>query len=351
MGGRCKIFGFAVYLLAALLCRGQGIITTIAGADIAYPGSSFSALSASFGQLSGVAVSPSGDVYFASQSRSMILRFNPSLNSMSIVAGIGVGGYSGDGGPAANASLDQPLQIAFDAAGNLYIADLQNAAIRKIDTEGIITTFATTGSPNGLAVGPDGTLYISNYTEIFHAGVGGALSVIAGSQQPGYGGDGGPATSALLNAPSQLLFDNAGNLLVVDRNNFRIRRIDTHGTITTIAGNGQSGPSVNGPATSTGISANGIAVDAEGNLYVGTGSDQLLKIDSSGSLSVLNSNASIFFLTSPGPVTKANLNPQYLSLDQAGNLYFNGRVLSLAVSTLRHYPVGRRVRAELCHRR
>lgn len=138
----------------------QGIITTIAGTDLTYPGSSFSAFSATFGQLSGVAVSPSGDVYFASSSRSLIVKFNPQRNSLTIVAGNGIGGYSGDGGPAVNASLNSPQQLAFDPSGNLYIADNANNCIRKIDTQGVITTFASgLSSPEGVAVAPDGSIY------------------------------------------------------------------------------------------------------------------------------------------------------------------------------------------------
>jgi hypothetical protein len=115
-GTRLKQFVLAC-LASVAICQGQGIITTVAGSDLVYPGSSFSALSASFGQLTGVAVSPvTGDVYFASSSRSLIVKFNPQLNSVSVVAGIGIGGYSGDGGPAANAALNSPQQLAFDAA-------------------------------------------------------------------------------------------------------------------------------------------------------------------------------------------------------------------------------------------
>src|SRR5271163_3458942 len=98
MRGRIGIAS-AMCLSAAMLCRGQGIITTFAGADPGYP-ASFPALSESFGQLSGVAVSPAGDVYFASTTRSLIVKFSPRLNTVSIVAGITFGGYSGDGGPA-----------------------------------------------------------------------------------------------------------------------------------------------------------------------------------------------------------------------------------------------------------
>ena len=311
-------------LSAAVFCHGQGIITTYAGSDPTYPGSSFSALSASFGLLSGVAVSPSGDVYFASSTRCLILKFNPVLNSVSIVAGISIGGYSGDGGPAANAALNSIQQIAFDPAGNLYIADFQNDAIRKIDTQGIITTYATVpGGPWSVAVAADGTLYVSTYSQIFHITSDGVLTLIGGTGPSSYGGDNGPAIDATFNHIQGLLFDPSGNLLVVDTGNDLIRRIDTKGIVTTIAGNGQYGASVNGPATSTPI-ANplGLALDTQGNLYTGTLYNQLLKISPTGTLSVLNPGASAYFLSAPGPVGQAIFFPQYPAFDNAGNLYF-----------------------------
>jgi uncharacterized protein (TIGR03437 family) len=314
---------FAMYLFAAMLCRGQGIITTYAGSDVTYPGSSFSALSASFGLLSGVAISPSGDVYFASSTRCLIVKFSPRLNSVSIVAGITVGGYSGDGGPAANAALNSPQQIAFDPAGNLYIADLQNNAIRKIDTQGMITTYATVSGPWSVAIAADGTLYVSTYSQVLHINPDGTQTIIAGSEQSGFGGDNGPAIDAIFNHIQGLLFDKAGNLLVVDTANSAIRRINTQGIVTTIAGNGQYGPSVTGPATSTPI-ANpvGLGLDAQGNLYTGTLYNQLLKISSTGTLTVLNSAPSHYFLTAPGPVAQAIFFPQFPAADSAGNLYF-----------------------------
>ncbi len=123
------VYGALACLASVAIGQAQGIITTVAGSDPVYPGSSYSALSASFGQLTGVAVSPvTGDVYFAGGSRSLIVKFNPQLNSVSVIAGIGIGGHSGDGGPAANAALNSPQQIAFDGAGNLYIADHGNYA-------------------------------------------------------------------------------------------------------------------------------------------------------------------------------------------------------------------------------
>ena len=308
---------------SAMLCCGQRIITTFAGSDITYPNTPLPANSASFGQLVSVAIGPSGDVYFVSESRSLILRLDPATNSVAIVAGIGIGGYSGDGGPATKAELNNPQGIAFDAAGNLFVADNRNNVVRKIDTQGTITTFATAPYVVGVAIAKDGTLYASNYFQLIRVNSNGATTVIAGGSQPGYGGDDGPATAALLSNASGIIFDQAGNLLVADSGNNRIRRIATDGTITTIAGNGHSSVSIAGPATSTAIGYPiGLILDSDGNLYTGSFlNNQLLKIDTTGQLSIVNSSASTFFLTGPGPVTSARLNPSWEAFDQVGNLY------------------------------
>jgi hypothetical protein len=115
------LMGFSLCVAAGASLYAQGVITTVAGSDPTYPGNSLSAFSATFGFLSGVALSPTGDVYFASQSRSLIVRFSPQRNSLTIIAGTGIGAYSGDGGAAVNASLNSPQQIAFDPSGrSLY---------------------------------------------------------------------------------------------------------------------------------------------------------------------------------------------------------------------------------------
>jgi uncharacterized protein (TIGR03437 family) len=202
-----------------------------------------------------------------------------------------------------------------------------NNVIRKIDTQGIITTFVAMPNNNnavGVALGPDGTMYMSTYNQIFHISSSGKISVIAGGQQSGYGGDNGPATSALLNC-SGILVDKTGNVYIADSGNSRIRRIDTSGTITTIAGNGQQGPASNGPATSTFVPyPQGLAMDSAGSLYTGGGYSQLLKIDPSGMLTVLNPNTQTWFVSAPGPLSKAVVpGVEYLAFDGVGNLYFS----------------------------
>jgi len=194
----------------------SGVISTIAGipGSFGYSGDGGLATSAQLGAPSGIAVDAAGNIYFSDPGKHVIRKINTS-GIISTIAGTGnTSGYSGDGGLATAAKLYGPNDICLDAQGNLYIADRDNHCIRKVNTSGIISTIA---------------------------GIGGFLNY-------GFTGDGGAATSAKLNKPQSVSVDNLGNLYISDYTNNRIRKVNTSGIISTIAGNGQSAVLGDGPA-------------------------------------------------------------------------------------------------------
>ena len=169
-----------------------------------------------------------GNLYIAGAHR---IRKIDSTGTITTVAGTGKYGFSGDGGPAVLAQLMNPRGVAVDSAGNLYIADTGNHSIRKVDSTGTITTFV-------------------------------------GTEEYGFGGDGGPATQARLNDPFSVAVDSAGSLYIADTGNHRIRKVDSTGTITTFVGGVFFGGD-GGPATQARLAApSGAAVDSAGNLYI-----------------------------------------------------------------------------------
>lgn len=182
----------------------------------------------------GIAFDARGNLYLAETNRHVVVKVDAGGN-LTTIAGTGVQGFAGDGGPATAAQLDSPTGLALDAAGDVYVADTHNQRVRRIKAaSGVITT-------------------------------------VAGDGTAGYGGDGGPATAAMLNRPGALAVDAAGNVYVADTNNHRVRRIDAQaGTITTVAGDGVQGYSGDGgPATAAEIdSPDGLAVSAAGVLYL-----------------------------------------------------------------------------------
>jgi len=275
-----------------------GIISTFAGTGVAgYNGDGIPATNANIYVPIDVIADVAGNVYFVDNSNQRIRKVNTS-GIISTVAGTGVHGYSGDGGPATNAMLRDPDRIGMDQAGNLYIADANNEAIRKVDNAGIITTVV---------------------------GIGG---------YGGYSGDGGPATAALLNPPLGVAFDGTGNMYIADGYNHVVRKVDVAGTITTFAGNGSSGISGDGgPATAASMMLpGGIAVDAACNVYVTDWyAHNVRKIFSSGTIITVAGNGSPGFSGDGGPATTAQLyGPDNLTFDPAKNLYiadfYNNRV-------------------------
>jgi hypothetical protein len=206
------------------------------------------------------------------------------------VAGTNVAGYSGDGGPAAQAQLDTPMGIVDDLLGNLYIADSGNNVIRKVDPAGKITTFAGGGSPadgvgdggpalaaqlqqpEAVVVDTAQNLYIAEFkgNRVRKVAPDGTITTIAGTGVAGYNGDGIPATQAQLNGPRSLSFNTFGDLYIADYNNNRLRKILTNGTIFTLAGTGANGSTGDGgPASDADISTpSGVATDDSGAVYI-----------------------------------------------------------------------------------
>ena len=244
------------------------------------------------------------------------------------IAGTGICGYSGDGGPATAATLILPEAVAADGNGNVYIADTGNEVIRKIDSSGTITTFVSLLDNNGsdtsarvvaLAVDGSGNLYASDgFWAIWKITPAGATSVVAGSLfNVGYNGDGIPATQAWLFLPTGVAVDRAGNLYISDWLNNRIRKVDTDGIISTIAGTGVFGFSGDGgPGTSAQVSEpSDVAADNAGNVYIADWVNFRVRVvDPSGTINTLAGSGGYGYNGNDDIATKANVFPQSVAV-------------------------------------
>jgi trimeric autotransporter adhesin len=241
----------------------DGTITTVAGGGTKTPGDGLAATQASLGIVNGVALDSAGNLYFAEANR--IRKVTPG-GTISTYAGSDTNGFSGDGGPAMAALLSQPLGIAFDAQGNLFVADGDAvnfpSRIRRISSAGTITTFAGGGSavptdnaaptslnltPTGsVTVDPSGAVYVFSSSNGYLLKFSGGRTTLLSTPAPGVFSDNVPARGAVIAGQriddnSGIAFDAAGNLYVADSSNGRLRKIDTQGFLTTVAGNGLYG--------------------------------------------------------------------------------------------------------------
>jgi uncharacterized protein (TIGR03437 family) len=363
----------------------QGIITTVAGTGTAgFNGDGGPATSAQLNLPYGLAVDASGNLYIADLNNNRVRRVSPS-GAIDTYAGSGGNGSSGDGGAATQAQLLSPRNLAIDSGGNLYIAEFAAHRVRKVAPGGTITTVAGTGIagfrgdggpgtvaqlafPAGLALDAAGNLYIADSgnqrvrevvgngaivtaaggstaatlitplavaidaagdllvadatTEVYEATVSGKWLTAAGTSSAGFYGDGGPATAALLTQPLDLAADGNGNLYIADQH--RVRRIAVKGTITTVAGADYLyGIGDGGAATAAELSMpSAVALDAAGDLYIAdTGTNRVRRAQASGGIETVAGNG----MGAPGgeatpAVSTSLMTPGAVALDPFGNL-------------------------------
>jgi uncharacterized protein (TIGR03437 family) len=307
-------------------------ISTVAGSSSFGDGGP--AIDAQLSIVQGVAADSLGNIYLSDTNHNCVRRIGPT-GVIATVAGNGTAGFSGDGGPATSAQLNFPYGVAVDAAGNLYIADLNNNRVRRVSPTGVIETYAGSGgngssgdggpatsaqmlSPRNLAVDSAGNLYISEFAahRIRKVAPNGIISTAAGDGIAGFRGDGGPATAAQLAFPTGLAFDRMGGLYIADSQNQRIRQVLTTGQIVTVLG----GSSV------TLLTPVAVAVDSSGNLYVADSTPAVHEYTTAGKFVTAAGSAAAGFSGDNGPATSAQLTqPLDLSFDAGGNLYIADR--------------------------
>jgi trimeric autotransporter adhesin len=328
----------------------NGVIGTVAGNGLlSFSGDNGPATSAQMLYPMGVALDPAGDLYFADSGNYRVRKVSNGV--ITTVAGDGTQGLSGDNVPATSVQLFNPLGVAADSAGNLYIADSCSNRIRKV-ANGVMTTVAGTGTagsvgdngpatsaqlycPTGVTVDSAGNLYIAdtgnNLVRMVWNGV--IITVAGGGSSLG---DNGPATAAQLSGPSSVAVDSAGNLYIADTGNGRIRKVSS-GVITTVAGIGPP-PSPNcllsifgepcpgpfsgdgGPATKAQLNEpTGVAVDSIGNLYIADSTNGRIREVSDGMIATVAGGGSS--LGDNGPATAAQLGPFGVAMDSAGDIY------------------------------
>ncbi len=334
-----------VFIVAGGVIRkvSNGAITTFAGiyGTTGYAGDNGPATSARFDYPTSVAVDASGSVYLADMDNNAIRKVSQGV--ITTFAGNGTRGYAGDHGPPAAAELNHPNGVAVDTLGNVYIADSGNGRIRKVSNGAIATiaggasvsfgdngpaTSAALNEPYGVAVDASGNVYIADTNNtVIRKVSGGVITTFAGNGRYGYSGDSGPAASAQLCAPMGVAVDTAGNVYIADNNCSVIRKV-SDGIITTFAGNGTRGYSLDsGPATSTALNSPvAVAVDASGNVYIADAGidNNAIREVSNGWMTTFAGNGTNGYWGDGGPATSAGLfAPTGVAVDPAGNVYIS----------------------------
>ena len=331
-----------LFLLCCGACYGQ-IITTIAGCDDTALGDGGPALNAYLEGPLAIAFDEAGNLYVTDGFHDRIRKIN-TAGIITTIAGTGTSGYNGDGIPAISAQVSRPTGIICDVKGNLYFCDNYNNRVRKIDTAGIITTIAGNGSivyngdniladtaavysPHWVAKDAQGNLYVSEWGNhrVRKIDTSGIITTLAGTGISGYTGDGGPAANAMVNSPYGIAIDDTGNIYFADYQENVVRKIDTSGTITTFAGNSSVFTvGDNGPATSAGLNHPiGVMVDRADNVYITEGSHERIRKLKAGIITTIAGNGMEGFSGDGGPATAAELNaPAGIAMDTSGVIFF-----------------------------
>lgn len=383
----------------------QGIITTVAGTGEEGPGGDGGpATEARLDKPRGVAVDAAGNLYIADSDNHRIRRVDPN-GIITTIAGTGDRGYSGDGGPASQAALDKPYAVTVDAFGNVYIADSGSGIVRKVAQDGTISTVAgippmsagapagdgsdfAIGFPRAVAAGLAGELYIADsyrdsilrldeggtiatfvglsQPDLYRPGgaavdssgnvfvadpsnhrvlkidPGGVATTVSGRGEPGDSGDGGPATAAAFSSPRDVALGSDGSIYIADTSNHRIRRVDSTGTVTTVAGTGSRGFGGDGGlATDANLDSPwAVAVASDGTVYIGDrGNRRIRKVDVTGIVTTVAGNGEYGDARPDTPATQSPLvRIEDLAVDSQGRVYIAGAV---AFQVLRVEPSGR----------
>lgn len=273
-----------IFLFLPLYSSAQVILTVAGTGETGYTGNGGAATEARLESPSGVTLDQSGNLYICQSGG--VRKVSPAYGGIiTAVAGSGVSGFDGDGGPAYFAKVNGVYDVAVDMHGNVYLADAGNDRIRKVTVDGIINT-------------------------------------IAGNGTPGYNGDGIAATAAQLNSPYGIVVDNTGNVYFTERKNRRVRKIDTAGIITTIGGTGSKGFSGDGGLADTARLHNPLAIafDKNGILYF-SDSTRIRRIDASGIISTVAGVATFGYSGDGGLATAAEIVPSAISFDTSGNMF------------------------------
>ncbi len=352
-------FAFTVRAAAQVVLPASGLISTVAGTGVAgYNGDSIAATTAQLNLPRGVAVDTSGNIYIADSMNSRVREITASMGDISTVAGTATGGYNGDNIPATSAELSDPMGVALDAAGNMYIADTGNERIRKVTLstgkistlagdgvvgsygEYILATHAQLSFPTGVALDAAGNVYIADSgnnliravntgkSTITIAGITilpGDIATVAGTGNTPCSGSGVAATSIDLSEPYGVAVDSAGNIYIADTMNNCIREVAAStGIISTVAGTGAGGFK-DGVATQAWLDEPyGVAIDIHGNIYIADLNNARLRevTVANGIISTLAGTGVNGFYGDGGAAVAAKLNaPAGVTIDSHGNYF------------------------------